>query len=86
MMTVEGSTKFINFMNPGVSVLVLKCGHIIHYIVKIHYFYKNFLLYSQSQIRQTEGIIMVFKEGSTKIVKFMTPGIGILVLGRGHIS
>ena len=26
------------------------------------------------------------KEGSTKIVNFMTPGAGVLVLGRGHIS
>ena len=25
-------------------------------------------------------------EGSTKIVNFMTPGAGVLVLGRGHIS
>ena len=26
------------------------------------------------------------KEGFTKIVNFMTPGVGVLVLGRGHIS
>ena len=26
------------------------------------------------------------KEGSTKIVHFMTPGTGVLVLGSGHIS
>ena len=26
------------------------------------------------------------KEGSTKIVNFMTPRVGVLVLGRGHIS
>ena len=26
------------------------------------------------------------KEGFTKIVNFMTPGAGVLVLGRGHIS
>ena len=29
---------------------------------------------------------MMAKEGSTKIVNFMTPGAGVLVLGRGHIS
>ena len=29
---------------------------------------------------------MMTKEGSTKIVNFMTPGAGVLVLGRGHIS
>ena len=29
---------------------------------------------------------MMTKEGSTKIVNFMTPGAGALVLGCGHIS
>ena len=29
---------------------------------------------------------MMTKEGSTKIVNFMTPGTAVLVLGRGHIS
>ena len=29
---------------------------------------------------------MMTKEGSTKIVNFMIPGAGVLVLGRGHIS
>ena len=29
---------------------------------------------------------MMTKEGSTKIVNFMTPRAGVLVLGRGHIS
>ena len=28
---------------------------------------------------------MMTKEGSTKIVNFMTPGAGVLVLGCGHI-
>ena len=34
MMTEEGSTKIVNFMIPGVGVLVLRCGH-ISYIIKI---------------------------------------------------
>ena len=29
---------------------------------------------------------MTTKEGSTKIVNFMTPRAGVLVLGLGHIS
>ena len=29
---------------------------------------------------------MMTKEGSTKIVNFMTPRAGVLMLGRGHIS
>ena len=28
---------------------------------------------------------MITSEGSTKIVNIMTPGAGVLVLGRGHI-
>ena len=50
------------------------------------YFLKNLLLYSQAQIRQTRYIVMMTKKGSTKIVNFMTPGAGVLVLVRGHIS
>ena len=29
---------------------------------------------------------MMTKEGSTQIVNFMTPGAGVLILGRDHIS
>ena len=29
---------------------------------------------------------MSTKEGSSKIVNLMTPGAGVLMLGRGHIS
>ena len=53
--------------------------------VKFMYFFKNLLLYSQAQIGQTKYIVMVTKEGSTKIVNFMTPRAGVLVLGRVHI-
>ena len=54
--------------------------------VKLMYFLKNLLLYSEALIRQTKYIVMMTKEGSTKIVDFMTPWAGVLVLGRGHIS
>ena len=47
MMTKERSTKIVNFMTPWAGVLALGCGHISH-IVKIHYFFKNLLLYSQA--------------------------------------
>ena len=73
-------------MTHGAGVLVLGRGHISH-LVKIHYFLKNLLFYSQAQIRQTEDyIVMMTKEGSTKIVNFMTPGAELLALGRDHIS
>ena len=54
--------------------------------VKFMYFLKNLLLYSQALIRQTKYVVMMAKEGSTKIVNFMIPGVGVLVLGCGHIS
>ena len=84
IMNEKGSTKIINFKTRGVGVLVLRCGH-MSYIVKIIYFFKNLLLCFQTQIRQTEGIVMMSKEESNKIVNFMTPGEGVLVLGPVHI-
>ena len=80
MMTKEGSTKIVNLMT-----LVLGRGNISH-LVKMHYFFKNLLLYTQAHIRQTESIEMMKKKESTKVVNFMTPGVGILVLGHDHIS
>ena len=58
----------------------------ICHLVKMHHFLKNILLYSQAYIRQIKYIIMMIKEASTKIVNFMTPRAGVLLLGRGHIS
>ena len=43
-------------------------------------------LYFQAQIKKTNYIVMMIKEGSTKIVNFMILGAGVLVLGRGHMS
>ena len=89
-MAKEGSTKIVNYTTPGAGVLVLERDH-INYIVKIHYFFINILLYSillysQAYIRQTRYIVIMTKEGSTKFVNSMTPGAGVLVLGRGHIN
>ena len=58
--------------------------HISH-IVKIHSFFKILLFYSQAKNRQTKRIVIIAKEGSTKIINFITPGAGVLVQGRGHI-
>ena len=63
-------------MTPGwAGFLVLGRGHLSH-IVKMHYFFKNLLLYSQAYIRQTKFLVLINKEGSTKIVNFMTPRLG----------
>ena len=42
----------------------------ISHIVKCIISMKNLLLYSQAQIRQIEGIVMMSQEGSTKNCKF----------------
>ena len=70
MMTKEGSIKIVNFMTPGEGVLVLRRGHISHR-VKMHYFFKNLLFNSQALIRQTKYVVMMTKEGCTKIVNFI---------------
>ena len=41
--------------------------------VKLMYFKKNLLLYSGVRFRQTNCIVMMIMEGSTKILNFMTP-------------
>ena len=72
-MSKEGLfTKIVNFMTPGAGLLVLGCGQIGH-IVKIYYCFKNLLLYTEAYIRQTEGIVMIAKEKSTKIVNIHDP-------------
>ena len=48
------------------------------YIVKMQYLFSSCL--------QIKYIVMVTKEGTIKIVSFMIPGAGVLVLGRGHTS
>ena len=42
-------------------------------------------LYSMAWFRQTKCIVIMIKDGSTKIVNFMTPVAGVLVLGHGHL-
>ena len=83
--TEKGPPKIVNFMTSGVGVLMPRCGHKSN-IVKIHYFFKNLLLYSKAEIRQTEAIVMMSKGGSTKLLNFMTSRVGIYELGRGQIS
>ena len=67
MMTKQGSTKNITFIMPGSGVHMLGCGHTSQ-IMKMRYFFKNRLLYSQAYIKQTMYIVMVTKEGSTENV------------------
>ena len=67
MLNKESSTKIVNFMTPRAGVFVLGLGHILSNIVKMHYFFKNLLIYSKALIRQTKYIISFTKEGSTKL-------------------
>ena len=36
-MAKEGSTKIVNLMTPGAGLLMLGCGHIIHYSEDVLY-------------------------------------------------
>ena len=71
MMSQEGSTKIVNFINPRAEILVLGCGH-ESVLLKIHYFLNCFSLLPGTD-QQAEVIVMMTHEGSTKIVNFMTP-------------
>ena len=48
------------------------------------YFLEN-LHFIGAWFRQSKCVVMMTKEGYTKIVNFITPGAGILVLWHGHI-
>ena len=75
MTTKEGSTQIINFMTSGAGVLA-KCKSYSENTL----FLKKKNLYSHAYIKQTTGkyIVMMTKEGSYKIVTFMTLGQGFL--------
>ena len=47
-------------------------------------FSENNLLYSGAWSIQTSCIVMIFKEGPTEIVNFMTSEAMVLMLGRGR--
>ena len=52
----------------------------------MHYFFKNLSSLLPGKDQTTMFIVMMTKEGSTKIINFVTPRAGVLMLGRGHIS
>ena len=49
------------------------------------YFSNCLLLSSGALFRQTKCILMITNEGYVKIVNFITPGGGVLMLERGHM-
>ena len=83
MMTKEGSTKIVNCMTHGVGGSCAG-GWPYKSYSKMHDFKKN-ILYSQVYIRQTKYKEMMIKEGSNKIVNFMTSGTRVLVLECGNL-
>ena len=85
MMNEGGSTKIIIFMRFGAGFLLLGRGHTCH-IVKMHYTFKNSLLYSKAEIRQTMFIVMMTKEESSKIVNFMTAWAEVFMLQFCYIN
>ena len=78
IMIMEGSNNVLNSMTPRAGVLVLGRGRISH-IVKMHHFYK-YIYFSIHRHGQSMFRVMMTNEGSTKNIKFMTPGAEVLVL------
>ena len=62
----EGSVRIEVFVIPGIGLLMLGRGYIIHRL-KIQYFFKNLLLYNQAYIRQTKSIAGVLMLGRCHI-------------------
>ena len=65
--------EIVNFMTP-----TPRGGNLGVKNLKLMYFFKTFLLYSGAWFILTKCIVMMIKEGSTKVVNFMTPGGGVL--------
>ena len=72
----EGSIKIVNFMTLGAGVLVLRRGRVSH-IVKMHYFFKYRPVFAGARFKLTKCMVMMTKEGSTKIANFMTPEVRV---------
>ena len=78
MTTKVGSTKIVNFITPRTGFFVLG-RFIISQIVKMQSFFKSYSLLPGIG-RQIKYVVMITKEGFTKIVNFMTPAAGVLIL------
>ena len=70
--------EIVNFMTPNRKGM--------YFWSKINVFLKNLLLYYVTWFSQTKYIVIMTKKGSTKNLNMMSPGAGVLVLGRCHIS
>ena len=85
MICKSASFRFVNFMAPGSGVLVLGRGS-IDYIEKMQKLFENLLLCCLVFKELTKYIVMMSKNASSKIVNYMAPGSGVLVLGWGSID
>lgn len=54
--------------------------------IKINAIFKNLLIYPWASGSQTVGMIVISIEPSTKILKFIAPGSGFLVLGQSLLN
>ena len=52
----------------------------------MHYFFKKSSSLLPGIDQTTKYLVMMTKEGATKIVNFMTTRAVVLMLGRGHIT
>ena len=73
--------KIVNLMTPRGGIFVL----VRDLIMKMQYFF-SILVHARAWIRQSKYKAKATKEGSARIVNFMTIEAGGLMLERGYIS
>ena len=83
MMTKEESTKIVNSITPGQEFLYWAWLYTGSEKCNIS---SPLLVYTQTWIRQIKYIVMMTKEGSTKIVNFHDPRIRGSYVRAGLIS
>ena len=79
MMTKERSTKIVTFMTPGAGVQFARAWPFKSYSDNALFLFKTPSLLPG--INQTNYVYRNDDQGSTKIVNFMTPRAGFLMLG-----
>ena len=80
-MTKEGSIQIVNFLTRRGYC----AGAWPYKSYSENAFFISPPVYTWVWIRQIKYIVMMTKGSSIKIVNYMTPGTGVLVLGHGHI-
>ena len=83
MMTKKGFSKILNFITTGAGTFVLGNGPVSH-LVKMFFFLK--ILFNTRYRSDKVRLVMITKDGSSKIENFVTPAAGSFVPGHCPVS